>query len=216
MAGNLSYTEIARKVFEKYGEKKPMHYKEIAEKAADEGWLSGDIEEHAEALRSAITNDIAENGRASAFATHGQEYLGLRKWVWHGFAAQIHDHNKIVRDMILKKLLAMDSRQFESCIQKLLEAMGFENLTSEIKENEIVFRGVLVAEDVIRIPLTVWAVNGEIQTNVLISAQKLSVDEYGLFITTSEKSASSVENSKISFIGPEKLISLLIDKELAV
>ena len=172
----FSFTDCAQKVLEKFGGKKPMHYKEITEKALGKGWLVTGGKTPEATMYAQIINEIKrqqKRGERPRFIRHGRGYVGLSQWMGRGLAFQIEQHNHQVQKTLRKRLLAMKPGEFEELISQLLAEMGFEMVeaTKLSGDGGIDVRGTLVVGDVVRIKMAIqvkkWKLKNNIQAKVV-------------------------------------------------
>jgi hypothetical protein len=136
----FSFTDCAQKVLEAFGGKKPMHYKEITEKALEKGWLVTGGKTPDATMYAQVITEIKrqqKRGERPRFVQHGRGYVGLSQWMGRGLAFQIEQHNNQVRKVLRERLLAMKPGEFEAFLTWLAET---------IQQNEI--DALLVADDV--------------------------------------------------------------------
>ena len=228
----FSFTDCAQKVLEEFGGKKPMHYKEITEKALEKGWLvTGGKTPEASMYAQAI-NEIKRQknrGERPRFVQHGRGYVGLSQWMGYGLTFQIEQHNHEVRKFLRKRLLAMTPGEFEELISQLLGEMGFEmvEVTKLSGDGGIDVRGTLVVGNVVRIKMAVqvkkWKLKNNIQAPVVQQVRgSLGAHEQGLIITTSDFStgaineAAQADKTPIALMNGEQLVLLLMEHGIGV
>ena len=76
----FSFTDCAQKVLEEFGGKKPMHYKEITEKALQKGWLVTGGKTPEATMYAQVITEIKrqqKRGERPRFVQHGRGYVGL-------------------------------------------------------------------------------------------------------------------------------------------
>ena len=228
----LSFTESAQKVLEEFGGKKPMHYKEITEKALEKGWLITSGKTPEASMLSQVTTEIKRHqkrGLRPRFVHHGHGYLGLSQRMGRGLAFQIEQHNHQIRKALREKLLAMKPEEFEELISRLLTEMGFEmvEVTKLSSDGGIDVRGILVVGDVVRIKMAVQAKKWKLKNNVLAPVIQqvrgsLGAHEQGLIITTSDFSAGAIKEASlpdktpIALMNGEQLVLLLMEHGIGV
>ena len=228
----FSFNDCAQKVLEEFGGKKPMHYKEITEKALKNGWLvtSGKTPE-ASMYAQVITEikRLQKRGERPRFVQHGRGYVGLTQWMGRGLAFQIEQHNHQVRKALRERLLAMKPTEFEELISQLLAEMGFEMVeVSKLSgDGGIDVRGTLVVGDVVRIKMAIqvkkWKIKSNIQAPVVQQVRgSLGAHEQGLIITTSDfsvgaiKEASQPDKTPIALMNGEQLVMLMMEHGIHV
>ena len=228
----FSFTDCAQKVLEEFGRKKPMHYREITEKALAKGWLvTGGKTPEATMYAQVITESKRQQkrGERPRFIQHGRGYVGLSQWMGHGLAFQIEQHNHQVRKALRERLLAMKPGEFEELISQLLAEMGFEmvEVTKLSGDGGIDVRGSLVVGDVVRIKMAVqvkkWKLKNNIQAPVVQQVRgSLGAHEQGLIITTSDFSSGAVneaaqaDKTSIALMNGEQLVMLLMEHGIGV
>lgn len=226
---NYSFIESAREVLEKFGRKQPMHYREITEKAIEEGWLIADKNKTPESsMYSQLIREIRRSelrGEQSRFVKHGGGLVSLSKWMGSGLVFEIEKHNKKVRKELQKRLLDMEWDAFEKLVARFLAEMGFEIEVTDRIDGGVDVRGTLVVADVIRIQLAVqvkkWKRNVQAPTVNQLRGS-LGVHEQGLIITTGgfstgAKEAAVRQNAvPVALMDGEQLVALLVDNEIGI
>lgn len=223
-----SFTDSAERVLEQYGKKHPMHYKQITEKALELGWLATEGKTPEATMYAQIITEIKRyqrRGEPPRFVQHGKGFVGLSRWMGRGLAFQVEEHNRKVLQALHKQLLAMEWREFEELIAKLLAEIGFEDieLTDRGKDGGIDVRGTLVVGDVIRTRMAIqvkrWRNN--VQAPVVQNVRgSLGTHEHGLIITTSDygkgarDEAARTDATPIALMNGEELVSLLVAYDL--
>jgi restriction system protein len=229
---SFSFTECARKVLEEFGGKKPMHYKEITQKALQKGWLvTGGKTPDATMYAQVITaiKRQQKRGERPCFVQHGRGFVGLSQWMGHGLEFQIGQHNQQIRKALRERLFAMNSGEFEELISLLLAEMGFEmiEVTKRSGDGGIDVRGTLVVGDVVSIKMAIqakrWKLKNNIQSPVVQQVRgSLGAHEQGLIITTSNFSAGAIKESTqpdktpIALMNGEQLVVLLMEHGIGV
>ena len=126
---DFSFTDCAQKVLEEFGGKKPMHYKEITEKALEKVWLLTGGKTPEATMYAQVITEIKrqqKRGERPSFVQHGHGYVGLSQWMGLGLGFQIEQHNNQVRKTFRERLLARKPGDYEELISQLLAEMGFE------------------------------------------------------------------------------------------
>ncbi len=224
------FKDAAKKVLEQFGGKKPMHYRDITQKALEQGWLvtGGKTPEatmHAELSREVRRHQ--ERGEQPRFVMHGGGYVGLSCWMGRGLASEIELHNRKVRKSLLKQLHAMKWDEFEELVARLFAEMGLEEIevTGPGSDRGIDVRGTLVVGEVIRTRMAVqvkkWKKN--VQAPVVQQLRgSLGVHEQGLIITTSDfspgarREAARSDTAPVALMNGEHLVLLLVENEIGV
>ncbi len=228
----FSFTDCAQKVLEEFGGKKPMHYKEITEKALAKGWLVTGGKTPEATMYAQVITEIKrqqKRGERPRFVQHGRGYVGLSQWMGRGLAFQIEQHNHQVRKALRERLLAMKPGEFEELISQLLAEMGFEmvEVTKLSGDGGIDVRGTLVVGDVVRIKMAVQVKKWKLKNNILAPVVQqvrgsLGAHEQGLIITTSDfspgavKEAAQADKTPIALMNGEQLVMLLMEHGIGV
>ena len=228
----LPFIDCAQKVLEEFGGKKPMHYKEITEKALQKGWLVTSGKTPQATMYAQVITEIKrqqKRGERPRFVKHGRGYVGLSQWMGRGLAFQIEQHNHQVRIALRKRLLAMKPGEFEELVSQLLVEMGFEmvEVTKLSGDGGIDVRGTLVVGDVVRIKMAVqvkkWKLKNNIQTPVVQQVRgSLGAHEQALIITTSDfspgavKEAAQTDKTPIALMNGEQFVMLLMEHGIGV
>lgn len=228
----LSFVESAQKVLEEFGKRNPMHYRDIAKKALENGWLVTTGKTPEATMYAQIITDIKRQkvrGERPRFVQHGRGYFGLSKWAGNGLAFQIKQHNQQVRKALLDRLLKLTPAAFEELVSQLLVEMGFENVevTKLSGDGGIDVRGTLAVGDVVRIKMAVqakrWNPKHRVQSPVVQQVRGcLGAHEQGLIITTSDfskgaaKEAAQPDKTPIALMNGEQLVLLLMEHGIGV
>ncbi len=80
---NFTFVDCAQKVLAICDDKKPMHYREITQKALARGWLSTKGQTPEVTMHAAIIAEskrASQQGEQSRFVLHGRGYVGLSQW----------------------------------------------------------------------------------------------------------------------------------------
>lgn len=227
---SLSFTDCAQKVLETFGDKKPMHYKDITSKALEKGWLVTKGKAPEFTMNAQVITEIKRQqsrGEVSRFVQHGRGYIGLSKWQAQGLSFQIDQYNQKVRKTLRDRLLVLKPKEFEELISQLLAEMGFVEveLGSFSADGGIDVRGELTVGDVVRLKLAVqvkrWKRN--VQAPVVRDVRgSLGAHEQGLIITTSDfgkgakEEAAQADKSPIALMNGEQLVLLLLEHGIGV
>jgi len=225
-----SFTDSAEKILEKYGDKQPVHYREITEKALALGWLTSGGRTPEASMYAQITNEIKRfkrRGEQPRFSLHGKGYVGLARWMGRGLAFEIEQHNRKVRTDLHDLLHKMRWEEFEELIARLFAELGFEEIeiTNRTKDGGIDVRGTLVVGEVIRTRMAIqvkrWKRN--VQAPIVQQVRgSLGAHEQGLIITTSDfsvgaiKEAARPDATPVGLMNGQKLVLLLIENGLGV
>jgi len=226
----LSFTDAAEQVLERFGNKKPMHYRAITETALQSGLLRTEGQTPEATLYAQILTEIARKtrrGDTPRFVKHGKGFVGLSRWAARGLAFQIEQQNSNARKKLHAQLRTMLPAEFEELIGKLLVAIGFEDVTvtSRSGDGGIDVRGTLVVGDVIRMRMAVQAKRwkNNVQAPVVQQVRgSLGTHEQGLIITTSDFSPGArVEAERpnavpVALMNGEQLVALLVEHDIGV
>ena len=231
-ATTYSFTEAAEKVLEEFGEKRPMHYRAITEKALAMGWLSTEGKTPEATMYAQILTEIRRRQKRShlpRFVQHGRGYVGLSRWTRTGLPFEIDQHNKGVRQALHERLLSMDPTEFEELVARLLVEVGFEDVevTRRSGDGGIDVRGTLVVGEVIRIGMAVqvkrWKPKSNVQAPIVQQVRgSLGTHDQGLIITTSDfshgarKEAERADAIPVALMNGEQLVALLAENSIGV
>jgi restriction system protein len=228
----LTLADAAELVLGKYSGREPMHYKQIAETALQQGLI---VTEGQNPERIVFASMLTDNkrkkkrGEAPRFDQQGKGFFGLTKWAGVGLVAQIQKQNDEVRKKLHERLFEMDPTEFEVLVGRLLVALGFEavTVTSKSGDGGIDVRGTLVVGDVVRTKMAVqvkrWKKSNNIQAPTIQQVRgSLSSHEQGLIITTSDFSKGASEEamdpykSPVGLMNGDQLVKLLIENDIGV
>ena len=109
---SLSFTDCAQKVLEQFGNKQPMHYREITRKALENGWLATNGKTPEATMYAQIITEIKRQqgrGEQPRFVQLGRGNVALSQWNEHGLSFQIEQHNARVRKALRERLMAMSA-----------------------------------------------------------------------------------------------------------
>lgn len=229
-----SFTECAQKVLEKFGDKEPMHYREITKIAIESGWLISNGLTPEATMYAQIITEIRhrrQRGVQQRFVQCGRGFVGLSAWRDAGLRTQIDAHNEDVRKKLLNYLRTeISPTALEVLIKNLLTVMGFEDpqVTRRSGDGGIDVRGTWVVTDGVRIKMAVqvkrYKKGNNIQAPVVQNVRgSLATDERGLIITTSDFSKGArkeaedpAKTNPISLINGEQLVRLLVENDIGI
>ena len=80
---SFSLTDSAQMVLEQFADRRPMHYRAVAEKAIEMGWLSTEDRIPEASMYMRILKEIERSGRRGEeprFTRDGEGFVGLSKW----------------------------------------------------------------------------------------------------------------------------------------
>jgi restriction system protein len=231
-AAEYSFTDAAEKVLEQFGDKQPLHYRDITKRALELDMLDTEGKTPEATMYAQILTEIRryqKRGEQPRFVQHGRGYVGLSRWMGRGLAFQIEQHNRQVRQALRKRLLGMDPTEFEELIARLLAEIGFENIevTQRSKDGGIDVRGTLVVGDVIRTRMAVqvkrWQPKNRVQSQTVQQIRgSLGTHEQGLIITTSDFTAGARTEAArpnavpVALMNGEQLVALLAGHEVGI
>jgi restriction system protein len=229
-AKTYSFTDAAERVLEQFGNKQPMHFREITKKALEMGWLDTEGRTPDATMGAQLYTSIKRaqrRGEQPRFVQHARGVFGLGKWMGHGLAYQITQHNKQVRQTLRKRLFDMEWEEFEDLVARLLGEMEFEDVKVSARRNDkgIDVRGVLAVGGAIRVRMAVqvkkWKHN--VQAPVVQQVRgSLSPHEHGVIITTSDFSKGAREEAErrdttpIALVNGEAFASLLMQNGVGI
>jgi restriction system protein len=227
-----SFSEAAEKVLEQFGNRRPMHYRDIAKKALHLGWLDTEGKTPDATMGAQIYTAIKRArrlGEQPRFVQHGRGVFGLSKWMGQGLTFEIEQHNRQVRQALRKRLLALQPKEFEELIGLLLVEMGFEDIEviGRSGDGGVDVRAVLVVGDAIRIRMAVqakrWKIGNNVQApDVQQVRGSLGSHDQGLIITTSDfspgarKEAERADAVPVGLMNGEQLALLLAEHSIGV
>lgn len=228
----LSFTDAAERVLDRYGTKKPMHYRAITERALEVGLVSTAGKTPEASLYAQVLMEIRRRERQGVqprFVKFGRGLIGLSKWLPVGLASQIAQNNEQVRKRLHQRLLKMPWGDFEALVGRFLIALGFEEVevTKKCGDNGIDVRGTMLTGDVVRTRMAVqvkrWKIGRNIQApHVQQVRGSLGAHEQGLIITTSGFSKGARGEARRADVKPvglmdgEHLVRLLAEQEIGV
>lgn len=226
----LSFTDAAEQVLLRFGNKEPMHYRDITSRALSLSLIHSAGRTPEATLYAQILTEIARKtrrGEASRFVKHGRGFVGLTRWMGTGLAFQIEQHNESIRKKLHAQLATMPPSDFEALVGQLLSVIGFEEVvvTSRSGDGGIDVRGTLVVGDVIRTRMAVqvkrWKKNVQ-APDVQQVRGSLGTHDQGLIITTSDFSAGAREEAEranalpVALMSGRQLVALLAEHNIGL
>lgn len=224
----LTYLDSAEKVLREFGNKRPMHYRDIADKAMEQGWLVSDGEDPANILLAVVGIDIRKRNttkKPPRFVQLGKGYIGLAEWANDPIQPAIDKHNDKVKSILLEKLRNMDWIDFENLVKRLLDEMDFQDteVTRASGDGGIDVRGTWKVADGVDIKMAIqakrWKKGRNVQREVVATVRgSLKTFETGMIITTSDFSKGARDEAedtekpggKISLVNGEQFVKLLV------
>lgn len=215
---DLSYADIAFKILSD-SKAKSLHYRDIARKAFEIELIENEDIIIANNIASAINAEIRKaslNGLVCRFVKHENAYYGLSENEPKGIFAQIREKNNLVKEMLLKSMLAMPPARFEELVGEVLRKLNFEKVevTGKSGDGGIDVTGELVVGGVIKSSICVqvkrWKNNVQ-RSDISQLRGSLRPHQTGLFITTSDFSKPAIDEATDPYKAP---IALMNGKEL--
>lgn len=225
---NYTYLDCADKTLREFGNKRPMHYRDIADKAIEQGWLVSEGEDPANILLAVVGTDIRKRkaaGKPQRFVLLGKGYIGLAEWANDPIQPAIDRHNEKVESVLLEKLRNMSWLDFENLVKRLLDEMDFRDteVTRASGDGGIDVRGTWKVADGVDIKMAIqakrWKKGRNVQREVVATVRgSLKTFETGLIITTSDFSKGARDEAgdtekpggKISLVNGEQFVKLLV------
>ncbi|MBW8017284.1 MAG: restriction endonuclease [Planctomycetes bacterium] len=228
----LSFTNAAEKVLSQFGDKKPMHYRDVTDKALELNLLNTEGKTPEATMYAQILTEInrsKKRGKQTRFVQHGKGYVSLSQWMGRGLVFEIEKHNREVCKKLHKQLFALKPTEFEELIARLLAEIGFEEIEVTKRSNDggIDVRGLLVVGEVIKTRMAVqakrWKKGNNIQKPIVQQVRgSLGTHEQGLIITTSDfspgakKEALRPDAVPVALMTGEELVALLAEYEIGI
>lgn len=228
----MSFADCACKVLEVHGNRQPMHYADIADKAMQEGWLVSNSEAPEIVMYALVVTEIKRHqkrGGTPRFVQHGRGMIGLSDWLGKKVPIQQGQHNERVIKVLLERMLAMKPGEFKELISELLAEMGFEMVKiNRLKDNAgMHVRGTLIIGHAMRIKMAIRIKQLALDTLVTSDditevRDSLSKHEQGMVITTSDfaddarKQANKASHASIGLISGEELVFLVMEHGIGV
>lgn len=224
----LSYKAAAIRVLQ--GAVQPLHYREIARRAIEQGLINPQGLTPDATMGAQIYTDLQRQGGESAFRREGRGIFGLAEWQrgTRGILREVARLRREVKGRLLDWLLDMEPSEFEQLAGRLLGAMGYENIEVTQRSGD---GGVDVLAEIevgvlrLRTAVQVKRFRANVQRPVVSQLRGdmvlWGVDQ-GMIITTAgfsegAKEAARVRNAPtISLIDGERLTDLLIEHSIGV
>ena len=213
----------------------PLHYTELTRRMIESGyWTKRRTGKTPDAtVNAALSQDIAHHGDAARFRRTAPGFFALNlapgtpSWLSPSLVLEIDEHNRAMRESLLKKIREGSPSDFEKLVAHLLEHMGFVDVvqTPISGDGGIDVRGTLIVSDVIHLRMAVQAKRWRGTVGAPIVRQvrgSLSPHEQGLIITTGTFSAEAradaqrQDASPVALVDGEQLAKLLARHELGV
>lgn len=226
----VSFTDAAEQVLDRFGNNRPMHYRDIAAKALKLGLIATAGRTPEATMYSSILQERQRRVRRAEqprFQMQGKGLVALARWLPVGIPLQIDQHNRAVRKKLHEQLRGLVPGDFEALIGRLLAELGFEEVTVTGRSGDggIDVRGTLVVGDAVRMRMAVqakrWKQN--VQSPVIQQVRgSLGAHEQGLIITTSDFSPGARQEAArpdaipVGLMNSDQLISLLVEYGIGV
>lgn len=226
----ISFTNAAEHVLERFGHGKPIHYREIADKALELGLIATAGRTPQATMYSSILQENQRRIRRAEqprFQMQGKGLVALTKWLPVGIPSQIEQNNRAVRKRLHDQLHRLVAGDFEILIGRLLGELGFEEvaITGKPGDGGVDVRGTLVVGDAVRMRMAVqakrWKQN--VQSRIIREVRgSLGTHEQGLIITTSDfgkgarQEAGRADAVPVGLMNGDQLISLLVEYGIGV
>ncbi|MBF6612409.1 MAG: restriction endonuclease [Chloroflexi bacterium] len=227
---SMSFTDAAKQILGQYGNRQPMNYRDITDRALQLGLIKTHGQTPAQTMYAQILTEIERNqkrGESGRFTKHGRGMFGLSNWADVGLASEIEQHNNEVRQKLRERLHAVAPGEFEDLIGSLLTKIGFESVqvTSRSNDGGVDVRGTLVVAGVIRTNMAVqakrWKYN--VQTPIVQQVRgSLGTHDQGLIITTSDFSSGARKEAErsnavpVALMNGEQLVALLVEYNIGI
>ena len=229
-AGKLSFTDAAEQILRERGNREPMHYRTITERALEFGLINSKGRTPQASMYAMILTEIKRHvsrGHSPRFVQHGRGMVGLASWTPSGVARLIEDQNREVREALLDWARSVLPDEFEQLVGELLVAMGFEEVevTNSTGDGGIDVRGTLVVDDAVRIRMAVQAKrwkNNVQSPEVQRVRGSLGSHEQGLIITTggfskgAREEATRADAAPVALVDGDQMAVLLAKHEIGV
>ena len=226
----MTFTNAAERILSRFGDREPMHYRALTERALELELISTSGQTPAATMYAQILTEIRrhqERGKSPRFVKHGRGMVGLTAWLPVGVARRIEEQNREVRRALLERVRQGSPAGFENLVGELLVAIGFEGVqvTRQSHDGGIDVRGTLVVGDAVRIRMAVQAKRWEnnVQKPVVQQVRgSLGAHEQALIITTSgfsdgaKKEAQRADATPVALVGGEQLATLLSEHGIGV
>ncbi|MGH2369724.1 MAG: HTH domain-containing protein [Chloroflexota bacterium] len=227
----LSFVDAAEHVLQRFGDGRPMHYRDITEKALALGLLETAGQTPEQTLYAKVLTEIKRvdrRGGTPRFVKHGTGLLSLPRNQHLGLANRIEEHNARIREQLHRRLFAMSPTEFEVLIGELLVKLGFEDVvvTSRSGDGGIDVRGTLVVGEVIRTRMAVqvkrWRTKNVQAPTVQQVRGSLGTHDQGLIITTSAFSRGARTEAErpnavpVALMNGAQLVTLMVEHDIGV
>lgn len=226
-----SFLDAAEKLLLESPSSEAIHYVELTRAAIERGYIVTEGRTPEATMTAVIGRDIGRRdslGESPRFVRIGRGLIGLAEPVPQDLGNRIASHNNEVRSRLLETITSRTAKQFEILVELLLKALGFQDVerTSFGSDSGVDLRGELVVEDAISIKIAVqvkkWTNTNVQRPEIQKLRGSLNAHEQGLIITTSDFSSGARKESMrwdvspVALVNGEKLVDLLVTKDIGV
>ena len=222
--------DAVTKVLEEFGNQNPMHFKEIAKKTIERGWLKKKDKFLDSKIKEEVTSEIISSfttNNLGKFFSTGFGFFGLLKWGELDLLTDIDSHNANIERELHDRIMKLDPHDFEELIGELLIKMGYKNVvvTQRSRDGGIDVRAFLEADKLTqqKVAIQVKRTTNVIPISVVREVRGgLEIDEKGVIITTSDFTKDAIDNAKgirqqsIELMNGNDLIKCLIENKIGV
>ena len=223
----LPLADCAQRVLEESQTTRPMHYRTLAAKAIEAGWLVSSSRTPEVSLYAQIITEIKQRmrkGEPQRFIRYKNGFIGLTAWNDNSIAATIQKHNQQVLNDAIQRLQQLSCEHLEAILTRLLAEMGFEDITMTHSQDTTRFTvsATLVAAGAFRLPTTVLFVR-EPRTIDAPSFRKLVADapdgQRLMLIATCDFSPAVADEARkraIPLVNAAQLAALLAENAVGI
>lgn len=114
-----SFLDAAEKVLDQFGFRNSMHYREITNKAMNQGWLNTSGKTPEATMNAQLVTELKRakaSGEPGRFVRTSPGYYSLVKLMGTGLPYQISKHNREIRKKLLSQLMDLSPAQFEKLV----------------------------------------------------------------------------------------------------
>lgn len=223
----LSFKDAAIKILQET--KRPMTAPEICQVALERQLIKTLGKTPEASMGAQIYTDINEKGDQSSFIKVGRGMFALTSNSDKEKSPEqiILEYNRAQKAVLKERLMNMDPFIFEHLVGDLLEKLGYENVEVtkrsgdggiDVKADLTVY-GLTNVKTAVQVKRYAHNVSDSVVRELRGAAE---VDQRGLIITTSNFTRAAMEEAcaknktPISLVDGEKLITLLIDKQIGI
>lgn len=106
----LALADAAEQVLKRFGQRRPMHYREITRRALEQALIASNGQTPASSMYTVILTEIdrtLKRGEQPRFVKHGRGMIALSAWEPVGIPAEIERHNRQVRQNLHEQLVTL-------------------------------------------------------------------------------------------------------------